>query len=188
MTNTPTEPTPIPEDEELPPDMQDPCSDIVELNIEKRWKGDNPDKRPESITLTITRSYQDENGQEVQDASFNETVTMTKADYQSEDVWQKVLSSPNYTAYRVGTDGTSKYYYTYHVSETALEGYDTTIKYNDTYHYSTTITNDYKFLGSLLPETGGAGIGWLMLRGLLLVAAVYIAKRRRQHHERRDAS
>lgn len=188
MTNTPTEPTPIPEDEELPPDMQDPCSDIVELNIEKRWKGDNPDKRPESITLTITRSYQDENGQEVQDASFNETVTMTKADYQSEDVWQKVLSSPNYTAYRVGTDGTSKYYYTYHVSETALEGYDTTIKYNDTYHYSTTITNDYKFLGSLLPETGGGGIGWLMLTGLLLVAAGYIAKRRRQHHERRDAS
>lgn len=188
MTNTPTEPTPIPEDEELPPDMQDPCSDIVELNIEKRWKGDNPDKRPESITLTITRSYQDENGQEVQDASFNETVTMTKADYQSEDVWQKVLSSPNYTAYRVGTDGTSKYYYTYHVSETALEGYDTTIKYNDTYHYSTTITNDYKFLGGLLPETGGGGIGWLMLTGLLLVAAGYIAKRRRQHHERRDAS
>lgn len=188
MTNTPTEPTPIPEDEELPPDMQDPCSDLVELNIEKRWKGDNPDKRPESITLTITRSYQDENGQEVQDASFNETVTMTKADYQSEDVWQKVLSSPNYTAYRVGTDGTSKYYYTYHVSEAALEGYDTTIKYNDEYHYSTTITNDYKFLGGLLPETGGDGIKWWILTGLLLVAAGCIAKRRRQHHERRDAS
>lgn len=188
MTNTPTEPTPIPEDEELPPDMQDPCSDIVELNIEKRWKGDNPDKRPESITLTITRSYQDENGQEVQDASFNETVTMTKADYQSEDVWQKVLSSPNYTAYRVGTDGTSKYYYTYHVSEAALEGYDTTIKYNDEYHYSTTITNDYKFLGGLLPETGGDGIKWWILTGLLLLAAGCIAKRRRQHHERRDAS
>lgn len=188
MNDKPTAPTPIPEGEKLPPDMQDPCSDIVELNIEKRWKGDNPDKRPESITLTITRSYQDENGQEVQDASFNETVTMTKTDYQSEDVWQKVLSSPNYTAYRVGTDGTSKYYYTYHVSETALEGYDTTIKYNDTYHYSTTITNDYKFLGSLLPETGGGGIGWLMLTGLLLVAAGYIAKRRRQHHERRAAS
>ena len=187
MTNTPTEPTPIPEDEELPPDMQDPCSDIVELTIEKRWKGDNPDKRPESITLTITRTYE-ENGKVVQDASFNETVTMTKADYQSEDVWQKVLSSPNYTAYRVGTDGTTKYYYTYHVSEAALEGYDTTIKYNDTYHYSTTITNDYKFLGGLLPETGGGGIGWLMLTGLLLVAAGYIAKRRRQHHERRAAS
>lgn len=188
MTNTPTEPTPIPEDEELPPDMQDPCSDIVELNIEKRWKGDNPDKRPESITLTITRTYMDETGEEVKDDTFGETVTLTKADYQSEDVWQKVLSSPNYTAYRVGTDGTSKYYYTYHVSEAALEGYDTTIKYNDTYHYSTTITNDYKFLGGLLPETGGSGIGWLILTGLLLVAAGYIAKRRRQHHERRDAS
>ena len=188
MTNTPTEPTPIPEDEELPPDMQDPCSDIVELNIEKRWKGDNPDKRPESITLTITRTYMDETGKEVKDDTFGETVTMTKADYQSEDVWQKVLSSPNYTAYRVGTDGTTKYYYTYHVSEAALEGYDTTIKYNDTYHYSTTITNDYKFLGGLLPETGGGGIGWLMLTGLLLVAAGYIAKRRRQHHERRAAS
>ena len=188
MTNTPTEPTPIPEDEELPPDMQDPCSDLVELNIEKRWKGDNPDKRPESITLTITRSYQDENGQEVQDASFNETVTMTKADYQSEDVWQKVLSSPNYTAYRVGTDGTSKYYYTYHVSEATLEGYDTTIKYNDEYHYSTTITNDYKFLGGLLPEAGGGGIGWLMLTGMLLVAAGLIAKRRLQRSEGREAS
>ena len=187
MTNTPTEPIPIPEDEELPPDMQDPCSDLVNLTIEKRWKGDNPDKRPESITLTITRTYE-ENGKVVQDPSFNETVTLTKADYQSEDVWQKVLSSPNYTAYRVGTDGTTKYYYTYHVSEEALEGYDTTIKYNDTYHYSTTITNDYKFLGGLLPETGGGGIGWLMLTGLLLVAAGYIAKRRRQHHERRDAS
>lgn len=188
MTNTPTEPTPIPEDEELPPDMQDPCSDIVELTIEKRWKGDNPDKRPESITLTITRTYMDETGEEVKDDTFGETVTLTKADYQSEDVWQKVLSSPNYTAYRVGTDGTTKYYYTYHVSEAALEGYDTTIKYNDTYHYSTTITNDYKFLGGLLPETGGSGIGWLILTGLLLVAAGYIAKRRRQHHERRDAS
>lgn len=187
MTNTPTEPTPIPEDELLPPDMQDPCSDLVNLTIEKRWKGDNPDKRPESITLTITRTYE-ENGKVVQDPSFNETVTMTKADYQSEDVWQKVLSSPNYTAYRVGTDGTTKYYYTYNVSEAALEGYDTTITYNDTYHYSTTITNDYKFLGGLLPETGGSGIGWLMLAGLLLVAAGYIAKRRRQHHERRAAS
>ncbi len=187
MTNTPTEPTPIPEDELLPPDMQDPCSDLVNLTVEKRWKGDNPDKRPESITLTITRTYE-ENGKVVQDPSFNETVTMTKADYQSEDVWQKVLSSPNYTAYRVGTDGTTKYYYTYNVSEAALEGYSTTIKYNDTYHYSTTITNDYKFLGGLLPETGGSGIGWLMLAGLLLVAAGYIAKRRRQHHERRDAS
>lgn len=188
MNDTPTTPTPIPTDELLPPDMQDPCSDLVNLTIEKRWKGDNPDKRPESITLTITRSYQDENGQEVQDASFNETVTMTKADYQSEDVWQKVFSSPNYTAYRVGTDGTTKYYYTYHVSEATLEGYDTTIKYNDTYHYSTTITNDYKFLGGLLPETGGSGIGWLMLAGLLLVAAGCIAKRRQQHHEGRDAS
>lgn len=187
MTNEPTEPTPIPEDELLPPDMQDPCSDLVNLTIEKRWKGDNPDKRPESITLTITRTYE-ENGKVVQDPSFNETVTLTKADYQSEDVWQKVLSSPNYTAYRVGTDGTTKYYYTYNVSEAALEGYDTTIKYNDTYHYSTTITNDYKFLGGLLPETGGSGIGWLMLAGLLLVAAGYIAKRRRQHHERRAAS
>lgn len=188
MNDTPTTPTPIPTDELLPPDMQDPCSDLVNLTIEKRWKGDNPDKRPESITLTITRSYQDENGQEVQDASFNETVTMTKADYQSEDVWQKVFSSPNYTAYRVGTDGTTKYYYTYHVSEAALEGYDTTIKYNDTYHYSTTITNDYKFLGGLLPETGGDGIKWWILTGLLLLTAGCIAKRRRQHHERRDAS
>ncbi|MEF2824666.1 MAG: LPXTG cell wall anchor domain-containing protein [Peptococcaceae bacterium] len=187
MNDTPTTPTPIPENELLPPDMQDPCSDLVNLTIEKRWKGDNPDKRPESITLTITRTYE-ENGKVVQDPSFNETVTMTKADYQSEDVWQKVLSSPNYTAYRVGTDGTTKYYYTYHVSEEALEGYDTTIKYNDTYHYSTTITNGYKFLGGLLPETGGGGIGWLMLAGLLLVAAGYIAKRRRQHHERRAAS
>lgn len=187
MTNTPTEPTPIPEDEELPPDMQDPCSDLVNLTIEKRWKGDNPDKRPESISLTITRTYE-ENGKVVQDASFNETVTMTKADYQSGDVWQKVLSSPNYTAYRVGTDGTTKYYYTYHVSEATLEGYDTTIKYNDTYHYSTTITNDYKFLGGLLPETGGDGIKWWILTGLLLLAAGCIAKRRRQHHERRDAS
>ena len=187
MNDTPTTPTPIPEDELLPPDMQDPCSDLVNLTIEKRWKGDNPDKRPESITLTITRTYE-ENGKVVQDPSFNETVTMTKADYQSEDVWQKVLSSPNYTAYRVGTDGTTKYYYTYNVSEAALEGYDTTIKYNDTYHYSTTITNDYKFLGGLLPETGGSGIGWLMLAGLLLVAAGCIAKRRQQHHEGRDAS
>lgn len=187
MTNTPTEPTPIPEDELLPPDMQDPCSDLVNLTIEKRWKGDNPDKRPESITLTITRTYE-ENGKVVQDPSFNETVTMTKADYQSEDVWQKVLSSPNYTAYRVGTDGTTKYYYTYNVSEAALEGYDTTIKYNDTYHYSTTITNDYKFLGGLLPETGGSGIGWLMLTGMLLVAAGLIAKRRLQRSEGREAS
>lgn len=183
MDNTPTEPT-EPGDEELPPDAQDPCTDTVQLRIQKFWKGDSEENRQE-IVLHITRSYKDSEGHVVQDNGFEETVTLNKQDYQSEDTWEKILSGQPYTAYHVGENG-EKYYYTYTVSEDALEGYETTISYSGEYHYTIKIVNKRQWFDSLLPDTGGMGTAWIYMIGVLLLCSVAAWEYRKRKVQRRQ--
>lgn len=183
MDNTPTEPT-EPGDEELPPDAQDPCTDTVQLRIQKFWKGDSEENRKE-IVLYITRSYEDSEGQVIQDTDFVQKVTLNKQDYQSEDTWEKILSGQPYTAYHVGENG-EKYYYTYTVSEDALEGYETTISYSGEYHYTIKIVNKGHWFDSLLPDTGGMGTAWIYMIGVLLLCSVAAWEYRKRKVQRRQ--
>lgn len=183
MDNTPTEPT-EPGDEELPPDAQDPCTDTVQLRIQKFWKGDSEENRKE-IVLYITRSYEDSEGQVIQDTDFVQKVTLNKQDYQSEDTWEKILSGQPYTAYHVGENG-EKYYYTYTVSEDALEGYETTISYSGEYHYTMKIVNKGHWFDSLLPDTGGMGTAWIYMIGVLLLCSVAAWEYRKRKVQRRQ--
>ncbi len=154
MGDDPTHVT-TPEETTPPPDAQDPCKDTVQLRIRKVWKGDKEANRPDGVVVHITRHYTNADGEVAQDQTFNgenHTVELTKKDFYSENVWEKVLSGQPYTAYHVDEATGKKYYYTYEFTEESLPGYKTTITYddqNDKYHYNVTITNK-KTGGSIL--------------------------------------
>lgn len=183
MDNTPTTPS-EPGEGEVPPDVQDPCKDTVQLRIRKVWKNDKETDRPEKIVLHFTRSYIDAQNNVVQDTVFNSAnhqVELTKKDYQSKNVWEQVVSGASFTAYDKDADGTKRYY-TYEVTEDALDGYKTTITYKGKYQYDITITNRKKSTG-LLPNTGGAGTFWIYTIGLLVflsMTAMELASRRKK--------
>ena len=179
MNNTPTDPT-EPGGGSAVPDIQDPCKDLIELRLEKVWKGDKPEDRPKEVVFHITRSYE-VNGETITDDNFNKDVILTAKDAITEDVWEKILSGPEYTAYHVGEDG-EHYYYTYHISETVLDGYTTKITYpeGDEYHYSITVTNKKNWFDHVLPETGGMGVTWIYAVGILLLAFYGIMEYRKR--------
>ena len=179
MNNTPTDPT-EPGGGSAVPDIQDPCKDLIELRLEKVWKGDKPEDRPKKVVFHITRSYE-VNGETITDDNFNKDVILTAKDAITEDVWEKILSGPEYTAYHVGEDG-EHYYYTYHISETVLDGYTTEITYpeRDEYHYSITVTNKKNWFDHVLPETGGMGVTWIYAVGILLLAFYGIMEYRKR--------
>lgn len=179
MNNTPTDPT-EPGGGSAVPDIQDPCKDLIELRLEKVWKGDKPEDRPKKVVFHITRSYK-ANGETITDDTFNQDVSLTAKDAITEDVWEQILSGPEYTAYHVGEDG-EHYYYTYHISETVLDGYTTEITYpeGDEYHYSITVTNKKNWFDHVLPETGGMGVTWIYAVGILLLAFYGIMEYRKR--------
>ena len=96
MANTATTPT-EPGGGEETPDVQDPCKDLIELRVKKVWKGDEEKDRPNEVVFQIIRTYE-VNGQETTDINFNKEVILTKEDAQTADIWEKVLSGPEYTA------------------------------------------------------------------------------------------
>ncbi len=179
MNNTPTDPT-EPGGGPAVPDIQDPCKELIELRLEKVWKGDKPEDRPKEVVFQITRSYEVK-GETITDDNFNQDVILTAKDAITEDVWEKILSGPEYTAYHVGEDG-EHYYYTYHISETVLDGYTTEITYpeGDEYHYSITVTNKKNWFDHVLPETGGMGVTWIYAVGILLLAFYGIMEYRKR--------
>lgn len=177
MDNTPTTPT-EPGDIAPPPDAQDPCTDRVELNIKKIWKNDDEGSRPKEIRLHVTRTYKV--GEEtIQDTKFEQEIILDASDYTTGNIWEKVLSGPEYTAYHVGEDGT-KYYYTYKVTEDALDGYTTTITYTGNFQYGITIINEKKWFDSLLPDTGGMGDTVFYMVAILLLVAFGITELKRR--------
>ena len=171
MENTPTENEELGE-ELIPPDLQDPCKDIIELRIQKIWMGDSINNRPEQVIFHIKRKYE-ANGQIIVDESFNHEVILSNKDFITENIWERLISDPLFTAYKVGDNG-EKYYYTYYLAEDKVNGYDTTISYQGKYQYNIIVTNRKNNIGQILPETGGSGVVWIYNIGILLLAIFII--------------
>ena len=134
-----------------PSGVQDPCDRLINLTINKVWKDyyNVNNQRPKYITVTISRTWTDENGQENTEKvheSYKINGSLDKT------TWQEVISG--LPAYKVdGTDETKLYYYTYSVTEEEVGGYVTTIdKSSDGFTF--TITNRQS---PKLPDTGGTG-------------------------------
>lgn len=177
MNNTPTDPT-EPGGGPAVPDIQDPCKELIELRLEKVWKGDKPEDRPNEVVFQITRSYE-VNGETITDETFTKVVILTAKDAITEDVWERILSGPEYTAYHVG-ENEEHYYYTYYISEAKLDGYETTVEYQGDNHYDITVTNKKNWFDHVLPETGGTGVIWIYGIGILLLAAYGIMEYRKR--------
>lgn len=158
-----------------PSESQDPCDKHVKLTINKVWKDfDNFDnKRPESITVTISRTWKDATGKEqTQTVSGYESYKITGSINKS--TWQEVIKGlPAYTE----SDGTVRYY-KYSVTETEIDGYTTTIKTSDD-GFTFTITNKHF---PCLPNTGGFG-NYLFYAIAILLFLVYFVMRYRKNKE-----
>lgn len=152
-----------------PSESQDPCDENIKLTINKVWKDLNnfDHSRPNSITVTISRTWKDKAG--------NET-TQTVPGYESYKIegsidkskWQEVIKE--LPAYK--TDGDDIYYYTYSITEAKVDGYTTTIdKSQDGFTF--TITNRH-FPG--LPDTGGYGSYLIYLIAVLLFLVYFVMR------------
>lgn len=159
-----------------PSESQDPCDKLVKLTINKVWKDfDNFDKkRPDSITVTISRTWKDATGKEqTQTVSNYESYKITGSTNKS--TWQKVIKE--LPAYFKDSDGTVRYY-KYSVTEAEINGYTTTIKTSDD-GFTFTITNKHF---PCLPNTGGFG-NYLFYTIAILLFFVYFVMRYRKNKE-----
>ena len=152
-----------------PSESQDPCDENIKLTINKVWKDLNnfDHSRPNSITVTISRTWKDETGKET---------TETVPRYESYKIegsidkskWQEVIKE--LPAYK--TVGDDIYYYTYSITEAKVDGYTTTIdKSKDGFTF--TITNRH-FPG--LPDTGGYGSYLIYLIAVLLFLVYFVMR------------
>lgn len=166
-----------------PSDVQDPCDEYINLTINKVWKDfRNMDGiRPDSITVTISRSWTDADGTE-----HTEVVPGYK-NYEitgdiSKSTWQEIIKSEKpdklLPAYKKDTDGTL-HYYTYSVTETEIKGYTTTIETSKDGFAFTIINRHF----ALLPDTGGEGIRMFIIAGGLLLAFLLYTGRRRKRKQ-----
>lgn len=159
-----------------PSESQDPCDKLVKLTINKVWKDfDNFDKkRPDSITVTISRTWKDATGKEqTQTVPNYESYKITGSINKS--TWQEVIKG--LPAYFKENDRTVRYY-KYSVTEAEINGYTTTIKTSDD-GFTFTITN--KHFPSL-PNTGGFG-NYLFYAIAILLFLVYFVMRYRKNKE-----
>lgn len=152
-----------------PSESQDPCDEHIKLTINKVWKDLNnfDNSRPNSITVTISRTWKDK--------AENETTEIVPG-YESYTIegsidkskWQEVIKE--LPAYK--TDGDEIYYYTYSITEAKVDGYTTTIdKSQDGFTF--TITNRH-FPG--LPDTGGYGSYLIYLIAVLLFLVYFVMR------------
>ena len=159
-----------------PSESQDPCDDLVKLTINKVWKDfDNFDnKRPDSITVTISCTWKDATGKEqTQTVPNYESYKITGSINKS--TWQEVIK--DLPAYKTESDGTVRYY-KYSVTEAEINGYTTTIKTSDD-GFTFTITNKHF---PCLPNTGGFG-NYLFYAIAILLFLVYFVMRYRKNKE-----
>ena len=170
-----------------PSEAQDPCDKLVNLTVNKVWKDFNnmDKKRPDKITITVSRSWTDSSGN---------TQTENVPGYENKSIsgdtdkstWQEVIKE--LPAYKTDEDNTTIHYYTYKVTETEVEGYTTVMKTSDD-GFTFTITNKHF---ALLPDTGGKGIMIFILAGILLLAILLYTghrkKKMQQERERGNAS
>ena len=157
-----------------PSESQDPCDEHIKLTINKVWKDFNnlADKRPPSITVTISRTWTDADGKKHTEPvkDYNITGSINKS------TWQGVIKGlPAYTT----DENKTIHYYTYSVTETEINGYTTTIKSSDDGFTFTIVNKNF----ALLPNTGGKGIMiFIMAGGLLLAFLLYTGQRRKKKH------
>lgn len=159
-----------------PSESQDPCDKLVKLTINKVWKDfDNFDKkRPDSITVTISRTWKDATGKEqTQTVPNYESYKITGSINKS--TWQEVIK--DLPAYKTESDGTVRYY-KYSVTEAEINGYTTTIKTSDD-GFTFTITNKHF---PCLPNTGGFG-NYLFYTIAILLFLVYFVMRYRKNKQ-----
>ena len=152
-----------------PSESQDPCDENIKLTINKVWKDLNnfDNSRPNSITVTISRTWTDKAGKKTTETvSGYESYTIRGTIDKSK--WQEVIKE--LPAYR--TDGDDIYYYTYSITEAKVDGYTTTIdKSQDGFTF--TITNRH-FPG--LPDTGGYGSYLIYLIAVLLFLVYFVMR------------
>ena len=166
-----------------PSDTQDPCDKFVNLTINKVWKDfRNMDgSRPDSITVTISRSWTDAEGTEHTEVVPGYKNYEIKGDI-SKSTWQEIIKSEKpdklLSAYKKDTDGTL-HYYTYSVTETEIKGYTTTIETSKDGFTFTIINRHF----ALLPDTGGEGIMMFIIAGGLLLAFLLYTGRRRKRKQ-----
>lgn len=154
-----------------PSESQDPCDENIKLTINKVWKDFNNFSgiRPNSITVTISRTWTDASGtKQTEKVPSYESYII---EGNSKSTWKKVIEGlPAYIK-----DGDKICYYTYSVTEAKIDGYTTTMDTsNDGFTF--TITNKH-FLG--LPDTGGNGRYLIYLIGLLLLAIYLVTGKKR---------
>lgn len=154
-----------------PSESQDPCDENIKLTINKVWKdlNDFSKLRPNSITVTISRTWTDADNKEHTEIvpSFENCVI----EGNSKSTWKKVIEElPAYIK-----DGDKICYYTYSVTEAEVNGYTTTIKKSKD-GFTFTITNKH-FPG--LPDTGGNGRYLIYLIGLLILAIYLVTGKKR---------
>ena len=206
MDDTETTVNPPTEDADEP-DMQDPCSELIFLTIQKVWKDLSGvlQTRPKYINVEITRKYcinpnaAEEERRYIEDENFSKIVEIA-ADGADGNVWEEIVSGLD--AYYLEIDEATgevkaRYPYVYEVKELQSEdvkGRDPAVEIDDKiddyeievvewdeHHYSVVITNQLTWVG-LLPDAGGMGTRLLYLAGILLVmgaALSYIRSRSR---------
>lgn len=166
-----------------PSDTQDPCDEFVNLTINKVWKDfRNMDGiRPDSITVTISRSWTDADGTEKTEVVPGYENYVVKGDI-SKSTWQEIIKSEKpdklLPAYTKDADGTL-HYYKYSVTETQIKGYTTTIETSKDGFTFTIINRHF----ALLPDTGGEGIMMFIIAGGLLLAFLLYTGRRRKRKQ-----
>lgn len=155
-----------------PSESQDPCDENIKLTINKVWKDLNnfDHSRPNSITVTISRTWKDKAGNETTEivpvVPGHESYKIEGSIYKSK--WQEVIKE--LPAYK--TVGDDIYYYTYSVTEAEIGGYTTTIKTSDD-GFTFTITNSHF---PSLPDTGGYGRYFIYLIAILLFLIYFIMR------------
>lgn len=160
-----------------PSDAQDPCDEYVNLTINKVWKDfRNMDgSRPDSITVTISRSWTDADGTEHTEVVPGYDKYVITGD-PSKSTWQKVVETlPAY----IKDDAEKPHYYEYSVTETEIKGYTTTIETSKDGFTFTIINRHF----ALLPDTGGEGIMMFIIAGGLLLAFLLYTGRRRKRKQ-----
>ena len=160
-----------------PSDTQDPCDEYINLTINKVWKDfRNMDNiRPDTIKITISRSWTDAEGTKHTEVVPNYENYEIKGDI-SKSTWQKVIETlPAY----IKDDAGTPHYYKYSVTETEIKGYTTTIETSKDGFTFTIINRHF----ALLPDTGGEGIMMFIIAGGLLLAFLLYTGRRKKRKQ-----
>lgn len=173
-----------------PGDGQDPCAETVDLMLQKIWDdlGNRDQKRPDAVDFYISATYTDANGQSVVQwvapaagggyelVAQKTAVQLTAADLSPHsETWRRVLTGLPVAFEDKNSNPVAVRYYTYQVEEVSIDGYSVAYDVHAAERVLT-VTNVYR---PMLPETGGSGIGLVVLAGAMLLACAAYERRRR---------